>query len=356
MLSPHKQLLWARGSRVSSPTMPLSSRMPELKSFELLLEIARAGSLGAAGRELGLSQQAVSARLASLESLTGVQLVLRTPRGSELSSTGVVVAEWAEHLMCTAEWVDTGLAALRQESRSRVRVAASLTVAEHLMPRWLVSMRSNAGQPDGTSPDVILTIANSRAAARSVQQGDADLGFVEGPTVPNGLHSKTVARDELVVIVNPNHKWTRRSQPLSAEELSGTPLVLREPESGTRECLVASLSHRLGPDAGHAPPVLELSSLAAIRAAVVAGAGPAVVSRLSVLDDLALDRLRVIPVADLDLTRRIRAIWPGNRTPPAGAVRDLLQHISRQHSRPSPRADRHVDRAGRTKNAKASPP
>lgn len=306
--------------------------MPELKSLEMLLAIAREGSLGSAGRALGLSQQTVSARLASLESLTGVPLVVRTARGSQLSSAGVVVAEWAEHLMRTAEWVDTGIAALRQESRSRLRVAASLTVAEHLMPQWLVSMRSNANHRGDTSPDVILTIANSRTVARSVQHGDAELGFVEGPTVPNGLHSKTIARDELVVIVAPNHKWTRRSQPLGAEELCSTPLVLREPESGTRECLMAALRHHFGQDADHAPPVLELSSLAAIRAAVVAGVGPAVVSRLSLIDDLTLDRLRVIPVTDLDLTRRIRAIWVGNRTPPAGAVRDFLHHIGRRHS------------------------
>src|SRR6478672_4960434 len=122
--------------------MPLSPRMPELRALEVLLAIARTGSLGAAGRELGLTQQAVSARLTSLEGLTGVRLAVRTARGSRLTQAGVVVAEWADQLLGVAQRVDAGIATLREESRSRVKVVASLTIAEQLMPRWLVSMQT----------------------------------------------------------------------------------------------------------------------------------------------------------------------------------------------------------------------
>jgi DNA-binding transcriptional LysR family regulator len=55
---------------------------------------------------------------------------------------GVVVAEWADQLLSVAQYVDAGLASLRSESRNRVKVVASLTIAEQLMPRWLVSRRS----------------------------------------------------------------------------------------------------------------------------------------------------------------------------------------------------------------------
>jgi hypothetical protein len=51
-------------------------------------------------------------------------------------------------------------------------------------------------------------------------------------------------------------------------------------------------------------------------------------SRLAVSDDLIHGRLRAVPVADLDLRRDLRAIWMGARTPPAGAARDLLNHIA----------------------------
>jgi DNA-binding transcriptional LysR family regulator len=308
--------------------MALSARMPELSAFEIFVAIARTGSLGAASRELGLTQQAVSARIASMEAQTGVALVVRTPRGSQLTPAGVVVAEWADRLLGVAQHVDAGLASLRSETRKRIKLVASLTVAEQLMPRWLVSLQAAALRHGATAPEVIMTATNSDHAIAAVRDGDADLGFIETPHVPSGLRSSVVGRDELVVIVPPDHKWARRARSLSASELSETPLVTREAGSGTRDSLIAALHQKLGDSMKQAPPVLELSSAAAVRAAVLAGAGPAVMSRLAVVDDVAAGRLRTVAVPELDLRRDLRAIWVGGRIPPAGAVRDLLSHIT----------------------------
>ena len=68
--------------------------MPELSALEVFLAVARTASLGAAGRELGLTQQAVSARLTSIEAQTGVRLAVRTVWGTQLTTAGVVVAQW----------------------------------------------------------------------------------------------------------------------------------------------------------------------------------------------------------------------------------------------------------------------
>lgn len=307
--------------------MPLSSHIPNLSAFEIFLAIARTGSLAAAGREFGLTQQAVSARLASIESQTGIALVIRTPRGSQLTPAGVVVAEWADRLLDVAQYVDAGLASLRAERRKRVRVAASLTIAEHLMPRWLVSLQVAATRLRAATPEVIMTATNSDQAITAVRDGKADLGFIETPHLPKELRSKVVAHDELVLIVPPDHKWAIRQRSITAAELSRTPLVTREQGSGTRDALTAALRRALGESAQQAHPVLELSSAAAVRAAVAEGAGPAVMSRLAVADDLAIGRLRTVPITRLDLRRQLRAIWVGGRTPPAGVARDLLTHI-----------------------------
>jgi DNA-binding transcriptional LysR family regulator len=309
-------------------TNRLSPRMPELSALEVFLAVAATGSLGAAGRACGLTQQAVSSRIASLEAQTGVVLVARTPRGSTLTPSGVVVAEWATRLLDAAQQFDAGLATLRSEKRRRITVAASLTVAEHLMPRWLVALQSDAGRRGAVPPEFILTATNSDHAIAAVSDGTADLGFIETPHVPSDVRSRIVAHDELVVIVPPDHKWARRRTPLTAEELARTPLVTREPGSGTRDALAAALHDALGGSVDQPPPILELSSSAAVRAAVVAGAGPAVMSRLAVADDLTIGRVRAVAVAGLDLHRDLRAIWVGGRTPPAGAARDLLSHVT----------------------------
>src|SRR5947209_738523 len=169
--------------------MPLSTHMPDLSAFEIFTAIARTGSLAAAGREFGVTQQAISSRLASIEAQTGIGLVVRTPRGSRLTPAGVVVAEWADRLLDVAQTVDAGLASLRSERRKRVKVAASLTIAEQLMPRWLVSLQVAASRLGAATPEVIMTATNSDQAIAAVSEGKADLGFIETPHAPKGLRS-----------------------------------------------------------------------------------------------------------------------------------------------------------------------
>ncbi|MGB9306721.1 MAG: LysR family transcriptional regulator [Mycobacterium sp.] len=305
--------------------MALSARMPELSALEVLSAIAKTGSLSAASREVGTSQQAVSARLTSIESQVGVRLVTRTTRGTQLTPAGEVVADWADQILDVAQRVDAGLASLRAERRSRLKVVSSQTVAEQLLPRWLVSFQAAALRHGATAPEVSFDATDSGGAIDAVSAGEAELGFIETRGTLRGLRSRVIGRDELVVVVPPDHKWLRRSAPITAAELRQTPLVSRK--SGWRLLLGAEEPGVDGDGPAAAHP-LELASAAAVRAAVLAGAGPAVMSRLAVSDDLSHGRLRAVPVADLDLRRDLRAIWMGTHTPPAGAARDLLSHIA----------------------------
>jgi molybdate transport repressor ModE-like protein len=302
--------------------------MPELSALEVLLVVARTGSLNAAGRELGITQQAVSSRIASLEALTGVALVTRSTHGSTLTSSGVVVAQWADRLLQVAEELDAGLGALRKDRRARLRVSASLTVAEHLLPGWLVSLHAAAARRGEQAAEVVLTATNSENVIEQVRSGAAEVGFIEGPSAPAGLRSKVIAHDRLSLVVLPDHSWARRrTRSVTPTEVLHTALVTRESGSGTREVLTVALRAALGSAATEAPPALELSTTASVRAAVLAGAGPAVLSELAIGDDLASGRLVAISIDGVDLSRALRAVWMGAPTPPAGAARVLLGHI-----------------------------
>jgi DNA-binding transcriptional LysR family regulator len=101
--------------------------------------------------------------------------------------------------------------------------------------------------------------------------------------------------------------------------------VHREPTSGTRAALEAALAAHLP----LATPVLELSSTSAVRSAVSAGAGPAVLSSLAVQDDLAAGRLVAVAVEGVDLRRSLRAVWPAGQRP-TGPARDLLAIAARR--------------------------
>jgi DNA-binding transcriptional LysR family regulator len=181
----------------------------------------------------------------------------------------------------------------------------------------------------------VLTVANSDTVVDQVRRGLADLGFVEGPASPKGLHSRVIGHDELAVVVRPDHPWARRRRPVSAAELASTRLVSREQGSGTREVLTAALSAALRTRV-MLPVELALSSTAAVRAAVLAGAGPAVLSELAVADDLTSHRLTRIAVADINLRRALRVVWSGGQRPSVGAARDLLTHVSSASSAQRP--------------------
>jgi len=301
--------------------VPLSARVPDLASLDLLLSVARLGSLGAAARVHRVSQQAASERIRRLEGLLGVQLVRRSRQGSSLTSAGLLVVDWAAQLMELAAGMEASVAALREEHHAQLRVAASLTVAEYLIPRWLVTLRRRA-ESKGSELSVQLTATNSDEVAERVRDGRAGLGFVEGPTAPDDLAWREVGTDSLVLVVPVGHPWSRRRRPVGAEELARTALVAREAGSGTRRALEMALRAALG-DVVIAEPMLELSGTAAVRGAVLAGAGPAVLSSLAVEEDVASGRLCAVPVIGLALDRRLLAVWPLGSTP-RGPVSDLL--------------------------------
>lgn len=314
--------------------MPLSRRVRDLASFDLLLSVAELGSMAQAANQHGVSQPAVSARLRTLEATLDLTLLDRSPQGTRLTPAGALVADWARTAVSAAASLDEGVAALRAETRSRLRVAASLTVAEYLLPGWLVALRS--ALPATT---VALTSHNSVDTAHDVRNGAAEIGFVEGPQRPEGLEARAVAHDRLTLVVGADHPWSRR-RGVRPHHLTETPLVAREQGSGTRTFLEQALA-----DSGHGrcvAPALELSSTTSIKNAVIAGVAPAVLSSLAVTAELAAGSLVAVPVREIELGRTLRAVWPSRR-PLATPARELLAIAQRGRTDPRehpPQSDR----------------
>lgn len=301
----------------------LSHRFPDITALEMLIAVHDSGSLSAAAQKLGVTQQAVSSRMKSLESLVGSALLTRTPRGSALTADGVLVAGWAGEVLAAAQRLDAGIASLRSDHIRELSVAASQTVAEHLLPLWLVNLRTQQETLGHTPASTSMTVTNSAATIQLVRDAKVSIGFIETPAVPADVRSTVVRTDRLVVVVSPGHVWARRRSILLADELAETPLVTREHGSGTRYSLEHILAAHGCPTV--ASPALEFSTTAAVRSAIASGAAPGVLSELAVHDDLALGRLVAIPVRGLDLSRPITAIWKAGDLPDAGAARELLK-------------------------------
>ena len=293
---------------------PLSPRVPDLAALDVLVTVARVGSLGKAAGVHGLSQQAVSARVRTAERLLGVQVYDRSSTGVTLTAAGELLLAWVEEVLDAASHLAVGAAELRGERDTHLTVAASMTVAEYLVPQWTVTMRME-------HPEVATAVrlGNSSEVVELVRLGAVELGFVESPEIPAGLQSQVVDHDDLVVIVPPDHRWAGRR--VTMDELAATPLIQREAGSGTRTTLERAL-----PDAVAA--LLELSSTTAVKAAVLASSAPAVISSLGVAGELADGRLVAVTVSGLQLRRPLRAIWrDGVRL--RGPARDFLAIASR---------------------------
>ena len=306
----------------------MPSRLPSLEVLELLVGVDDHGSLSAAGRVVQMSQPNASRAIKALERRLALPLIERGPNGSNLTAQGTVIAHWARVVLTDIEKLLDVAAGLSTDRSAELNIAASMTVAEHLMPQWLAQFR--VLHPDVT---IHLQACNSTQVFHQVRSGTCDVGFVESPAIPLKLHSAEVARDRLVVVVAPTHPWTGGA-PLSVAELAATPLLVREPGSGTRTSLEVALE-------GYemAAPLLELGSTSAIRSSVLNGIGPAVLSTLAVADQVRTGQLQVVDIDGLKIERSLRAVWDGPRQI-EGPAAGLLKLILRGRRTDSPSANR----------------
>lgn len=250
--------------------------------------------------------------MARLERSLGITLLHRATTGSTLTTDGTLVVEWARRVLEASQALADGVAALRTENSARLVVMASQTVAEHLLPSWIARWRAH--DPSGIS----VAVGNTTQVLAAARAGEIDLGFIEGPGAPRGLNSTIVARDDLVLVVAPQHPLAALDA-IDAVTLAATPLVTREPGSGTRVALARDLAPWVP-----VAPALELASNAAVKVSVMAGTAPGVLSRLAVQDALATGALMEVGVTGVDLRRNLRAVWAGPRRMTNRAAEALL--------------------------------
>jgi molybdate transport repressor ModE-like protein len=201
----------------------MSEAVHDLGALRALREVGRRGSIAAAAAMLGVSQQALSARMRTLERATNVTLLARSPGGSHLTEQGRLVVGWAEDVLDAADRLEAGLRSIRSGVSHRLAIAASQTIAEHLVPHWLVELRgiekASAGQRGGDTPTVVeLTVANSTQVIELVRDVKVRLGFIETPHLPADLVTTHLRDDEMLVVTAPGHPWARRRKPLSLAE------------------------------------------------------------------------------------------------------------------------------------------
>ena len=242
-----------------------------LDQLRIFVAVAERQHVTRAAEALNLVQSAVSTAIANIEGRHATKLFHRVGRGIELTEAGRVFLVEARAVLARADAAELVLADLSGLRRGTLALYASQTIASDWLPRHLVAFRR-------AYPEIAvrLAVGNTTDAADAVRAGQAELGFVEGALDDPTLASTTIAQDQLVLVVAPTHPFAGATA-LTPEDLARADWVLREAGSGTRSAFEAALG-AAGLTAAQLRVTLELPSNEAVRAAVEAGGGAAVLS------------------------------------------------------------------------------
>lgn len=293
---------------------PVNPRLRlSLRQLEVFVATARCGSTRAAADQVSRSQSAASAALAELEAVVGLPLFDRVGRRLVLNENGRALLPRANALL------DQAMQAERlfgRETDAPLRVAASLSIGEYLLPELLA--RWKLAHP--RSP-VELMLGNTREVVAAVAAFDVDLGFIEGPQTHPQLVARPWRSDELVIVAAPGHPLAGRTA--SLRQLREASWALREPGSGTREAAERWLIERIGP----LRVEFEFGSPEAIKRLVAAGAALACLAREVVAHELAQGTLVELVTTLPRATRRLAIVLHRDKQLGRG-TEDFLRHCT----------------------------
>jgi DNA-binding transcriptional LysR family regulator len=199
---------------------------------------------------------------------------------------------------------------------------ASPTIGTYLLPAVLVHFRRRF---PGIRTEI--EIGNARLLRERLEEGDLDFALAGEPIASPALQSESFADDALVAIVHPRHAFARQRRAASPAALLAEPLIVVETDGFARRVLESLTTNR----SPLPTPALTLDSTEAVKRAVAAGLGVAVVSRLAVQSELAAKTLRTINVRKLTATRQLHHVWRAGRSEGKAGVAFLciLKHAVR---------------------------
>lgn len=267
-----------------------------LQQLKVFATIARYGNLGLAANELCLSKGAVSQSLQELERQLGTPLFDRIHPGLQLNNEGRLLQPAAEELLTRMQDIEN-LFSPDAEPSGQLRLGASQTIGNYLLPTLLASRKQELGLP----PKV--TITNTHKLCHALANFELDLALIEGENHHPDLIAEPWLQDEMLVVAHPDHPLANQGT-LTLPRLADETWVLRELQSGSREQFIQQIQPALPRwQAG-----LELNTLEAVMLAVEKGLGISFISRLAVSDRLQAGRLVVLPL-EQRFPRQLSLIW-----------------------------------------------
>lgn len=279
-------------------------------------EVVAHMSFRKAAEILRLSQPAVSQQIRALEEECGERLFDREGNQIILTAAGRVLHGYAVSAAQLMEAARTALASLNGVVSGDLRLGASTTIAQYILPRVL-------GAFNRQHPQVHLSLlsGNTEQVVELVLSEKVAMGIIEGPAMRRGLSIEPLMRDRMVLICGVKHRlagpkgWVADvASTISIASLADLPLLLRERGSGSRR-VVERVIKLAGLPFKSLRIAMELDSTEAIVSGVEAGLGVGFVSESAITKELRLGTLSVLNVEGISIERDFSLIYRAGQEP-----------------------------------------
>jgi LysR family transcriptional regulator, transcriptional activator of the cysJI operon len=259
-------------------------------------------SFSQTAKDLHLSQSSVSLQIKQLEEQWDCQLFERTTKKISLTPAGEILYHKVKKLIALMNETENELEELKGSIHGDLKVGASLTIGEHVLPFLLADFSS-------LYPKVKLhlNVFNSRHIVDKLLNHEINIGFIESMLSYPALKQVPFAKDKLIIIASPENKFIKSDQ-ITVEELLSVPIIIRERGSGTRQ-VMEDCFRRSHVDASKLNVIMELKHTEAIKTCVEAGLGISIISKSAVKKELRLGTLKQIQVEGISMQRDFYMIY-----------------------------------------------
>ncbi len=270
----------------------------ELRNIEFFVRVADLGSITQAARELGIVQPALSRQIQRIEEELGTPLLLRLPRGVQLTGAGRQFLEHCRRILREVSRAKDELATNRGLAGGRVIFGVSPSLSSWLVPGIVEKVRQQC-------PQITLKIveAFSPLLYDGLLTGRLDAALMTNPPPSRALRLEPLAAEPIMVLSPPQMRGIRRFYTVT--ELSKTPIIV---SAGIRSVV----DEQLGAHGKRLNVESEIDSIEAIRRLLLRGIGPTVMPLLTFRDDIEAGRIAAFPITDANVHRMLVFAYPAN--------------------------------------------
>lgn len=271
--------------------------------LKIFYTTALLSSFTKAAQVLNLTQPAITFQIKKLEDEYNTRLFNRDANKISLTHAGKILFRRSEKIISEYENISSEIAKATGRLTGKIRIGVASLLGKYLLPKFIGHFKNE--HPD---VEILMLVGNSARLVHKLKQHALDLIIISEPLSAQRFIVKPFVDDELVVIVNPNHRWANNQQ-IKFEDLFKESIIDREEGSGTREVFYHFL-HSNNATIKDLKVVMTMGSSEAVKSAVESGVAYGIVSKIAVRREIETGLLKKINIKDTKLRRKFLVAYP----------------------------------------------